>query len=122
MHRVFEGINAWTAVVGIIATLSGCSTPTAPRLSCPASPSAYSILQAKNREFSDGYHAGELAQALRDRARAREAAAALFKSKNDPLLITAETTLISPTPTASMQAPTVTAGSAVPLNKVWLGF
>jgi hypothetical protein len=76
----------------------------------------------EDRGFKDGYHAGALAQALRDRARADEAAAALFKSDSDPLLLATAMTLIPPPPPAFAQTPTSPTGPAVPLNKEWPGF
>jgi hypothetical protein len=78
--------------------------------------------QAKEQGFEEGYRAGELAQALRDRARANEAAAALFKSDGDPLLSTPALTLVPPSPPAVTQVTTSPTGPAVPIGKGWPGF
>ena len=121
MLRTVDG-KASISAMGLFLTLAGCSAPPAPRLSCPALPSAFDMQQAKDQGFNQGYQAGELAQALRDRARAQAAAAALFKSNGDPLLRTTAMTLIPSAPPVLPQVPLSPTGPAVPLNKDWPGF
>jgi hypothetical protein len=115
-----DGGTASLAALGLILTLAGCAAPPAPRISCPALPAAAAMQEAKNQAFNAGYQAGELAQALRDRARATEAAAALFKSNGDPLLSPPPMPLVPPPPIT--QVTTSATGPAVPINKGWPGF
>jgi hypothetical protein len=122
MHSTFHKALARAAAAILLVALAACATPPPARLSCPNTTAPLALQQAEAKGFNNGYRAGQLAQALRDQARARQEAAALGKSENDAPLFLPAITLPVPNAPVSSQVNTTPAGSAVPLAKEWLPF